>query len=104
METITAFIDGGGSVLVAASSDIGEWKPLSEQISTFQPLLVPGSSAAYALQGLSSLIILLLSVCNKTGQKTQLSAVNLEVCAVGVGLLIAFVGVLAGRGCVAPQG
>lgn len=24
METITAFIDGGGSVLVAASSDIGE--------------------------------------------------------------------------------
>lgn len=24
METISAFIDGGGSVLVAASSDIGE--------------------------------------------------------------------------------
>lgn len=27
METISAFIDGGGSVLVAASSDIGESGP-----------------------------------------------------------------------------
>lgn len=25
METITSFIDGGGNVLVAASSDIGQW-------------------------------------------------------------------------------
>lgn len=39
METITAFIDGGGSVLVAASSDIGEcgacWAV--ENIATCQP-------------------------------------------------------------------
>lgn len=40
VETITAFIDGGGSVLVAASSDIGKYKHLSEQIGMFQPLLV----------------------------------------------------------------
>lgn len=30
VETITAFIDGGGSVLVAASSDIGKYKCSSE--------------------------------------------------------------------------
>lgn len=50
METITAFIDGGGSVLVAASSDIGKYKRLSEQISALQPLLVTGSYTASALQ------------------------------------------------------
>lgn len=36
METITAFIDGGGSVLVAASSDIGKYKCSFGQISAFR--------------------------------------------------------------------
>lgn len=50
VETITAFIDGGGSVLVAASSDIGEYRRSPELIGVFQPLVVMGTSAAYALQ------------------------------------------------------
>lgn len=36
METIAAFIDGGGSVLVAASSDIGEYKRSFGQMSVFR--------------------------------------------------------------------
>lgn len=32
VETITAFIDGGGSVLVAASSDIGECRCSSRKL------------------------------------------------------------------------
>lgn len=32
VETITAFIDGGGSVLVAASSDIGEYRCSSRKL------------------------------------------------------------------------
>lgn len=32
VETITAFIDGGGSVLVAASSDIGEYRCSSREL------------------------------------------------------------------------
>lgn len=36
METIAAFIDGGGSVLVAASSDIGEYKCSFGQMSAFR--------------------------------------------------------------------
>jgi len=59
VETITAFIDGGGSVLVAASSDIGEYKCSSEQISALQPLLVTGTCAACALRRAASLFILL---------------------------------------------
>lgn len=40
VETISTFIDGGGSVLVAASSDIGKSAYLQ------------GSSTSYVLQGL----------------------------------------------------
>lgn len=49
VETITAFIDGGGSVLVAASSDIGKYKRSSKQINAFQQLLVTSTCIADAL-------------------------------------------------------
>lgn len=51
VETITAFIDGGGSVLVAASSDIGECRCSPRELIHCSKNSCSLCTSGFALQG-----------------------------------------------------